>query len=133
VQEAVTEVAAIMGENVRLRRGFVVSSPTGIVSSYLHASAHPGLSTFLAEKDDFSAHFCNPCPSIIRVLGFRVGFHSGFPEDASLWHLNRVNKDLTYVHTVCMNFNFFGLPRAKGTQCKLFCNFWSCFELVTNF
>lgn len=51
MQEAVTEVAAIMGENVRLRRGFLVSSPTGIVSSYLHASAHPGLSTsFLAEK-----------------------------------------------------------------------------------
>lgn len=43
VQEAVIEVAAIMGENVRLRRGFVVSSPSGIVSSYLHASAHPGL------------------------------------------------------------------------------------------
>ncbi|KAG0587172.1 hypothetical protein KC19_2G145600 [Ceratodon purpureus] len=43
VQEAVTQVAAIMGENVRLRRGFLVSSPTGIVSSYLHASANPGL------------------------------------------------------------------------------------------
>ncbi|KAG0626622.1 hypothetical protein M758_2G138600 [Ceratodon purpureus] len=42
VQEAVTQVAAIMGENVRLRRGFLVSSPTGIVSSYLHASANPG-------------------------------------------------------------------------------------------
>lgn len=43
VQEAVTEVAAIMGENVVLRRGFLVSpSPSGIVSSYLHASAHPG-------------------------------------------------------------------------------------------
>lgn len=43
VQEAVTEVAAILGENIRLRRGFLVSSTTGIVSSYLHASAHPGL------------------------------------------------------------------------------------------
>ena len=43
VQEAVTEVAAVMGENVRLRRGFLVSSPTGIISSYLHASAHPGV------------------------------------------------------------------------------------------
>lgn len=43
VKEAVTEVAAIMGENVRLRRGFFISSETGIVSSYLHASADPGL------------------------------------------------------------------------------------------
>jgi translation elongation factor Ts len=44
VQEAVTEVAAIVAENVVLRRGFLVSSsPSGIVSSYLHASAHPGL------------------------------------------------------------------------------------------
>jgi translation elongation factor EF-Ts len=43
VQEAVAEVAAIMGENVRLRRGFTMSSSTGIVSSYLHASQHPGL------------------------------------------------------------------------------------------
>lgn len=43
VKEAVTEVAAIMGENVRLRRGFLVSSTMGIVSSYLHASADPGL------------------------------------------------------------------------------------------
>ncbi|XP_073391078.1 elongation factor Ts, mitochondrial isoform X2 [Physcomitrium patens] len=41
VQEAVTEVAAIIGENVQLRRGFLMSSTTGIVSSYLHASAHP--------------------------------------------------------------------------------------------
>ncbi|KAH9539147.1 hypothetical protein CY35_15G043500 [Sphagnum magellanicum] len=41
VQEAVAEVAAIMGENVRLRRGFTMSSSTGIVSSYLHASQHP--------------------------------------------------------------------------------------------
>lgn len=43
VQEAVTEVAAVMGENVRLRRGFLVSSSTGIISSYLHASANPGV------------------------------------------------------------------------------------------
>ncbi|KAG0570078.1 hypothetical protein KC19_6G137000 [Ceratodon purpureus] len=43
VQEAVTEVAAIMGENVQLRRGFLVSSTTGIVSSYLHGSSQPGL------------------------------------------------------------------------------------------
>lgn len=57
VQEAVTQVAAIMGENVRLRRGFLVSSPTGIVSSYLHASAHPGLLTsFQSENDSCGAY-----------------------------------------------------------------------------
>ncbi|XP_007049477.2 PREDICTED: elongation factor Ts, mitochondrial [Theobroma cacao] len=44
VQNAVTEVAAMMGENVKLRRGFVMSSfPNGVVSAYLHRSPQPGL------------------------------------------------------------------------------------------
>ncbi|KAJ4849626.1 hypothetical protein Tsubulata_036766 [Turnera subulata] len=42
VQNAITEVAAMMGENVRLRRGFLMSSP-GILSTYLHTSPQPGL------------------------------------------------------------------------------------------
>lgn len=43
VQNAITEVAAMMGENVKLRRGFVMSaSPHGIVSTYLHTSPQPG-------------------------------------------------------------------------------------------
>lgn len=44
VKSAITEVAAIMGENVKLRRGFVMSTSShGIVSTYLHTSPQPGL------------------------------------------------------------------------------------------
>lgn len=43
VQDAILEVAAMMGENVKLRRGFALSSANGIVSSYLHTSTQPGL------------------------------------------------------------------------------------------
>ena len=88
VQEAVKQVAAIMGENVRLRRGFLVSSQTGIVSSYLHASAHPGLlALFQVEK-----YGCGACtfwlssPPVVRVYGFRFTFHSGLLEYACFCH-----------------------------------------------
>lgn len=44
VQSAITEVAAMVGENVKLRRGFALStSSCGVVSSYLHTSPQPGL------------------------------------------------------------------------------------------
>ncbi|KAJ4717361.1 Elongation factor Ts, mitochondrial [Melia azedarach] len=44
VQNAITEVAAMMGENVKLRRGFVMTtSSPGVVSTYLHTSPQPGL------------------------------------------------------------------------------------------
>ncbi|KAG2710759.1 hypothetical protein I3843_04G042500 [Carya illinoinensis] len=44
VQNAITEVAAMMGENVRFRRGFVMStSLNGVLSTYLHTSPQPGL------------------------------------------------------------------------------------------
>lgn len=40
---AVTEVAAIMGENIKLRRGFLMSaSSSGVISTYLHTSPQPG-------------------------------------------------------------------------------------------
>jgi len=40
---AVTEVAAIMGENIKLRRGFSMSaSSSGVISTYLHTSPQPG-------------------------------------------------------------------------------------------
>lgn len=43
VQNAVTEVAAMVGENVKVRRGFAVSrSSHGVISSYLHTSPQPG-------------------------------------------------------------------------------------------
>lgn len=44
VQNAITEVAAMMGENVKLRRGYVMStSSRGVVSTYLHTSPQPGM------------------------------------------------------------------------------------------
>ncbi|CAI9089323.1 OLC1v1023881C1 [Oldenlandia corymbosa var. corymbosa] len=44
VQNAITEVAAMMGENVKLRRGFAMSSPSyGVLSTYLHTSPQPGI------------------------------------------------------------------------------------------
>ncbi|VVA99665.1 unnamed protein product [Arabis nemorensis] len=44
VSNAVTEVAAIMGENVKFRRGFLLSkSPTSVLSAYLHSTPQPGL------------------------------------------------------------------------------------------
>ncbi|RWR94312.1 elongation factor Ts, mitochondrial isoform X1 [Cinnamomum micranthum f. kanehirae] len=44
VQSAIAEVAAMVGENVKLRRGFVLSTSShGVVSSYLHTSPQPGL------------------------------------------------------------------------------------------
>ncbi|CAN6700375.1 unnamed protein product [Malus baccata var. baccata] len=44
VQNAITEVAAVMGENVKLRRGIVMSTSShGVVSTYLHTSPQPGL------------------------------------------------------------------------------------------
>lgn len=43
VQNAITEVAAMMGENVKLRRGFAMSAPSlGVISTYLHTSPQPG-------------------------------------------------------------------------------------------
>ena len=47
VQNAITEVAAMMGENVKLRRGFAMSAPSyGILSTYLHTSPQPGRVSF---------------------------------------------------------------------------------------
>ena len=44
VQNAIAEVAAIMGENVKLRRTFAMSAPSqGIISTYLHTSPQPGI------------------------------------------------------------------------------------------
>ncbi|KAM7492454.1 hypothetical protein LguiA_035375 [Lonicera macranthoides] len=44
VQNAITEVAAIMGENIKLRRGVSVStSSPGVISTYLHTSPQSGL------------------------------------------------------------------------------------------
>ncbi|PPD74943.1 hypothetical protein GOBAR_DD28128 [Gossypium barbadense] len=42
IQNAVTEVAAMMGENIKLRRGVVMSTSShGVVSAYLHRCPQP--------------------------------------------------------------------------------------------
>ncbi|KAL8497533.1 hypothetical protein ACS0TY_021021 [Phlomoides rotata] len=44
VQNAITEVAAMMGENVKLGGGFAISAPShGVLSTYLHTSPQPGI------------------------------------------------------------------------------------------
>lgn len=43
-QTAVTELAAMMGENVKLGGGYTISSPLhGVISTYLHTSPQPGI------------------------------------------------------------------------------------------
>lgn len=43
VQNAVTEVAAMVGENVKIRRGYALSTSShGAVLSYLHTCPQPG-------------------------------------------------------------------------------------------
>ncbi|KAJ8486047.1 hypothetical protein OPV22_018532 [Ensete ventricosum] len=44
VQNAVTEVAAMVGENVKIRRGYALSTSShGVVLSYLHTCPQPGV------------------------------------------------------------------------------------------
>lgn len=57
VQDAITEVAAMMGENVRLRRGFVMSTPNGIVSTYLHRCPQPGTMVLKFSLSNLRAQF----------------------------------------------------------------------------
>ncbi|XP_021732189.1 elongation factor Ts, mitochondrial-like [Chenopodium quinoa] len=49
VQEAVVELAAMMGENVKLRRGFALSKTSpGVISTYLHSSPQSGVGRMAA-------------------------------------------------------------------------------------
>ncbi|PRQ19894.1 putative translation elongation factor EFTs/EF1B [Rosa chinensis] len=75
VQTAITEVAAVMGENIKLRRGFVMPTAShGVVSTYLHASPQPGLGRIAGilslEVEDKSA----PLDAIQRV-GSELAMH----------------------------------------------------------
>lgn len=48
VQSAVTEVAAMVGENVKFSRGFIMSTTAhGVVCSYMHTCPQPGTCTNL--------------------------------------------------------------------------------------
>ncbi|RAL49217.1 hypothetical protein DM860_014435 [Cuscuta australis] len=44
VQNAISEIAAMMGEHVKLRRGFAIANPSqGIMATYLHTSPQQGI------------------------------------------------------------------------------------------
>jgi hypothetical protein len=48
IQGAVTEVAAMVGENVKFRRGFILSTSFhGVVSTYLHTCPQPGKENYI--------------------------------------------------------------------------------------
>ncbi|XP_024535210.1 elongation factor Ts, mitochondrial [Selaginella moellendorffii] len=76
VRDAVSEVAAITGENVRLRRAFYISSQRGIVSSYLHMSPASGLSRLAGlvslevEHDQEGSH-----SETLKSLGSSLAMH----------------------------------------------------------
>ncbi|XP_057983232.1 elongation factor Ts, mitochondrial isoform X2 [Malania oleifera] len=75
VQSAITEVAAMMGENVKLRRGFVMSAPSGgVISTYLHTSPQQGLGRIAGivtlELDDGNASL-----DALRRVGSELAMH----------------------------------------------------------
>ncbi|CAN1316019.1 Elongation factor Ts, mitochondrial [Linum perenne] len=73
VQDAITEVAAMMGENVKLRRGFVMSTP-GVLSTYLHTSPQPGLGRIAGllslEAEDATSHL-----DALQRVGSELAMH----------------------------------------------------------
>ncbi|KAF8783787.1 hypothetical protein HU200_000225 [Digitaria exilis] len=75
VQNAVTEVAAMVGENVKLRRGFMLSTTAhGAVSSYLHTCPQPGLGRIAGlvtlEAEDSSALL-----DALKTVGASIAMH----------------------------------------------------------
>ncbi|XP_057516176.1 elongation factor Ts, mitochondrial isoform X1 [Amaranthus tricolor] len=75
VQEAVTELAAMMGENVKLRRGFTLSKTSpGVIATYLHTSPQPGLGRLAGilslEVEEPSADL-----SILQSVGSELAMH----------------------------------------------------------
>lgn len=75
VQNAITEVIAMMGENVKLGGGFVISAPSyGVLSTYLHTSPLPGIGRIAGllslEVEDKDA----PLDAVQRV-GSQIAMH----------------------------------------------------------
>ncbi|KAK4489099.1 hypothetical protein RD792_004893 [Penstemon davidsonii] len=75
VQIAITEVAAMMGENVKLGGGFVISAPShGVLATYLHTSPQPGIGRIAGilslEVEDKDA----PLDAVKRV-GSEIAMH----------------------------------------------------------
>ncbi|KAI5339415.1 hypothetical protein L3X38_018687 [Prunus dulcis] len=75
VQNAITEVAAVMGENVKLRRGIVMSTTShGVVSTYLHTSPQPGLGR-IAGILSLSVEDKNSQLDAIQRVGSQLAMH----------------------------------------------------------
>ncbi|KAG8372499.1 hypothetical protein BUALT_Bualt12G0072400 [Buddleja alternifolia] len=75
VQSAITEVAAMMGENVKLGGGISIASPSyGVLSTYLHTSPRPGVGRIAGilslEVEDKNA----PLDAVQRV-GSEIAMH----------------------------------------------------------
>ncbi|XP_008229287.1 PREDICTED: elongation factor Ts, mitochondrial [Prunus mume] len=75
VQNAITEVAAVMGENVKLRRGIVMSTNShGVLSTYLHTSPQPGLGR-IAGILSLSVEDKNSQLDAIQRVGSQLAMH----------------------------------------------------------
>ncbi|KDP45166.1 hypothetical protein JCGZ_15031 [Jatropha curcas] len=75
VQNAITEVAAMMGENVKLRRGFVIStSSPGVLYTYLHTSPQPGLGR-IAGLVSLEVEDGNPRLEALQQVGSELAMH----------------------------------------------------------
>lgn len=75
VQNAITEVAAMMGENVKLRRGYVMSaSSNGVLSTYLHTSPQPGLGR-IAGILTLEVEDGNPQLDALQRVGSELAMH----------------------------------------------------------
>jgi hypothetical protein len=82
VRDAVTEVAAMVGENVKLRRGFMFSTDGhGVVSSYLHNCPQPGAPTILFQFLKFYPYFgyhSSDFPLPLAIFYYLKNMNSGF-------------------------------------------------------
>lgn len=75
VQTAIAELAAIMGENVKLRRGFAMSAPSqGSISTYLHTSPQPGLGR-IAGILSFEVEDKNASLDSLQRVGSELAMH----------------------------------------------------------
>uniref|UniRef100_A0A1D1YNX6 Elongation factor Ts, mitochondrial n=1 Tax=Anthurium amnicola TaxID=1678845 RepID=A0A1D1YNX6_9ARAE len=76
VQNAITEVAAMVGENVKFRRGFTLSTSShGVVSSYLHTCPQPGLGRIaglLTLEVDDSSVVLDACQRVGASLAMHI-------------------------------------------------------------
>ncbi|KAH7660295.1 Translation elongation factor EFTs/EF1B protein [Dioscorea alata] len=77
VQGAITEVAAMVGENVKLRRGFALSTSSsshGVISTYLHTCPKPGLGR-IAGIVTLEAKDSNASVDALQQVGSSLAMH----------------------------------------------------------